>query len=87
MPAEAVISGAEDYTQEVQERLAKITQVFPREKQLPQEGSQITAPPQVPNLEKQLLSQREERYDRTTPIAVQSPGVNQSELLQQVPAN
>jgi hypothetical protein len=87
MPAEAVISGAEDYTQEVQERLSKITKALPREKRLLPEVSYEgkTTSSQAAYLEKQLLSQGENQ--ELPPAIIQPQVATQGELLPKVPTN
>jgi len=87
MPAEAVISGAEDYTQEVQEQLSKITKALPREKRLLPEVSYEgkTTSSQAAYLERQLLQQGE---NQELPSAIiQSQVAAQEELLPKGPTN
>ena len=71
MPAEAVITGAKDYTQEAQSRLSKIMPNVPP-RQLPQEKQPIA---QVPFLEQPLL----QAANQSVPATLQE--TNQTEAL------
>lgn len=83
MPAEAVITGAKDYTQEVRSRLSRVLPKAPAELQPPQEKQAVV---QAPSLEQPL-----EANQATVAAQVVSPTTtlqetNQAELLHKEPA-